>query len=157
MRGFPAVLIVVGLGTSVHAQALQGDTPSAVSVEHITAGLQRPPLYIPPPSVPAATFHVEVDERWPPETPLDVVRRELAADVGASGRPGPLTGGTPALAQVDVLPAIYGAVHRFQAIRREHAEAAARREVAEDFAQFCAEHDCSATAADQAIEGVILP
>lgn len=155
MRVVPLALIVIALGASAHAQVQQGDPASAVSLEHITAGLQREPLYIPPPSVPQATFHVEVDERWPPETPLDVVRRELAADVGAAGRPGPSTGGSPALAQVDVLPAIYSAVHRLQAMRHEHAEAQARREVAEDLAEFCATHDCSA--AGQTIEGVILP
>ena len=154
-RVLRTAVIVAAFGSTAHAQTPGVDLPSA-ALERITSALHRDPLYIPPPDVSHATFHVEVDEWWPRETPLEAMRKELAADVGAAGRPGPSTGGTPAAAQVDVLPAIYSAFHRLQAIRREHAEASARREVAEDFAQFCAGHDCSAPT-DPAVEGVILP
>ena len=158
MRTLSVALLVVSLAASAHAQeqGSSGDKPLPASVQRILDGLQRPPLDLTLPPVPAATFHVEVEAPWRVETPLESLRRELAADVGATRRPGPATGGTPALAQVDVLPAIYAAVHRIQAIRREHAEAAARREVAEDLAQFCATHDCSASE-PPAIEGVIAP
>jgi hypothetical protein len=154
VRVLLVVLTLVALASTANAQQPGVDQPSA-ALERITSALHRDPLHIPPPVIANPMFHVEIDESWPRETPLDVVRKELAADVGATGRRGPSTGGTPALAQVDVLPAIYSAFHRIQAMRREHAEANARREVAADVAQFCAEHDCSA-AELAPIEGVLL-
>ena len=120
--------------------------PSPVSVERVREGLQRPTLKIPPlePAIPVFRGSVEVD--LPLDTPLQAMRRELAADSGYSGR-GP-----------DIIGAVMGIVKRIKAARRAHAEAEIRKEVQAELNVFCAEHDCSVLEdGPPPIEGVIIP
>lgn len=122
------------------------DPPSPVSVDRVREGLQRPALKIPPIEVlPVFRGSVEID--LPLETPLQAMRRELAADSGYSGKSG-----------FDVLPAVLGIVKRIKASRRAHAEAEIRKEVQAELDAFCAEHDCSVLEKGPLpIEGVIIP
>jgi hypothetical protein len=117
-----------------------------VSLERIHEGLQqRPKLKIPPVEI-TPVFRARVDELLF-ETPLQGMRRELAADPG--GHPG---GG------VDVLPAIMGIVNGIKRARRARAEREIRREVQAAIDAFCAEHDCSVLEnGPTPMEGIILP
>jgi hypothetical protein len=114
------------------------------------------PLIIPP--LPALneppTFRIKVESDWRIETPLQVIRRELAEDSGAH-RIVPGGGTTPPLVAVDVLPAIVGFVKQIRDARYAHAVADARERVAEDLAAFCAINDCD-TAAQSPAEGVVI-
>ena len=120
--------------------------PSPVSVERIREGLQRPALKIPAIEVlPVFRGSVEVD--LPLDTPLEAMRRELAANSGYVGRSG-----------IDVLGAVMGIVQRIKSARRAHAEAEIRKEVQAELNAFCAEHDCSVLESGPLpIEGVIIP
>jgi hypothetical protein len=130
-----------------------------VSAEHVSEGLKRPTLEIPPlPTAEAIpTFKVRVESGRPVETPLDGIRRELGTESGRAGAFVPGTaGGAPPLVTVDIL-AVYGAIRKgVQQARREHAEQEARRQVAEDLAAFCAINDCSQRD-PIAAESVIIP
>ena len=59
---------------------------------------------------------------------------------------------SPLLFQVDVLPAIVGAVRSVQKARYEAAERRIHAEVSAEHAQFCEANDCS-----QINEGLVLP
>ena len=122
------------------------DPQPPVSLKRVHEGLQRPTLKIPPiETLPVFRGSVEVDV--PLDTPLDAMRRELAADSGYSGRRG-----------IDVLGAVMGIVRRVKSARRARAEADIRKEVQAELNAFCAEHDCSALEDGPApIEGVIIP
>jgi hypothetical protein len=120
-------------------------TESTVSVERVREGLQRPALKIPAID-PIPVFRASVEEILL-ETPLQVVRRELAADSG-------YTGGTGR----DVLPLIMGVVKSIRGAYRAYSEARIRKEVQAALTAFCAEHDCSVLeAGPPPIEGVVLP
>ena len=129
-------------------------TPKAdepVSADRIRDRLRRPELQIPPLPPPPLTFRAEVQVTL--ETPLDVIRRELREEAGVRWRT-PVTQG---LVEVDVLPAIVGLVNKIKTIRREHAEANARRMVEQELADFCSTHDCSDFEREPIAEGVIVP
>jgi hypothetical protein len=150
-----AAVLLLALPVGVGAQDAHGDALPSPPPERISQAVHDPPaLQIPPVTAPEPTFHVDVQATPPLETPLDAVRKELAATAGAGGRRPTGSGGATPLAQVDVLPAIYAAIHAYGAMRREHAEADARRQVVEDLARFCAVHDCSQV--EPAVEGVIV-
>jgi hypothetical protein len=145
----------------VDAAAAQDLRPSGVtpvpgvSMEHVSEGLRRPELYIPPVQLQEPTFRSGVTERL--ETPLDVIRRELQEE--ARTRPwetGPYKA-PGVIAQVDVMPAIYSLVAKIKAVRREHAEAEARQMVQEELAAFCSEHDCTQAAQLPLYEGIVAP
>ena len=121
------------------------DPKSPVSVERVREGLQRPVLKIPQIEVlPVFRGSVEVD--LPLDTPLQAMRRELAAESGYSKR------------APDIIGAVMGIVKRVKAARRAHAEAEIRKAVQEELNAFCAQHDCSVLAdGPPPIEGVIIP
>jgi hypothetical protein len=127
-----------------------------VSAERIREGLKRPELQLPPLPPPPLTFRAEVEVTL--ETPLDVIRRELATEARGSlpTLPGPKEVAVP-LVSYDVLPAIVGLVNKIKAIRREHAEADARRMVQAELDAFCQTHDCSTGGGEPLSEGVIAP
>ena len=126
----------------------------AVSVDHVSEGLRKPELYIPPVQIQEPTFRSGVTEKL--ETPLDVIRRELREE--ARLHPWENSHYTPGIiAQVDVLPALVSLVTRIKRIRYEHAEAEARQMVREELEAFCEEHDCSQAADVPFDEGLILP
>jgi hypothetical protein len=116
------------------------------------APLKIPPL---PPADTAPTFHIKVEGGWASETPLQVIRRELAEESTGSHRIVPGGGTTPPLVAVDVLPAIMGAIKSVRAARYAHAVADARERVAEDLADFCSVNDCSPVAQSPE-DGVII-
>jgi hypothetical protein len=137
-------------------KATASDEP--VSAGRISEGLRRSELELPPiPAVPP-TFRTEVIGRL--ETPLDVIRRELQEEAGVRWKPrGPqtTTAWGSSVATVDVLPALVGLVNKIKDIRRQHAEADARRMVQRELDAFCMTHDCSDIERDPATEGVIVP
>ena len=129
------------------APAPESPPEPPVSVERVREGLQRPALKIPPiePAVPVFRASVEVD--IPLDSPLQAMRRELAAESGYSGRSG-----------FEVIGAVMSIVKRIKAARRAHAEAEIRAEVQAELNAFCAEHDCSVLEdGPPPIEGVIIP
>jgi hypothetical protein len=130
------------------------DTPP-VDPEHVSEGLQRPALDIPPlpPAADTPRFKTSTEGQWPVETPLQVIRRELAE--AHTSRPAPVAGITPPLVSVDVLPAILSAIQKVKDARHAHAEADARQMVDEDLQAFCAVHDCDQQPGS-ASEGVIV-
>jgi len=154
------LILAAGLPLSAPAMAAgqqqeQQSTPAqtVVSPDHVSEGLRKPELFIPPTALQEPTFRSGVTEKL--ETPLDVIRRELREE--AKLRPWENARYTPGVIyQVDVMPAIYSLVAKIKAIRREHAEAEARQMVQEELAAFCATHDC-AEAAQLPLESVILP
>ena len=125
-----------------------------VSAERIQEGLRRPALEIPPLPPPPLTFRAEVLVTL--ETPLDVIRRELKEEANVTWRP-PVAGTENQLVRMDLLPALVGFVNKVKAIRRERAEADARRMVQQELAAFCKTHDCSDIDREPVTEGVILP
>lgn len=156
MRVAAVAVLVLSLMSIVQAQEPDAMPYPVVSTGRLRDALRGTLLRIPAmPAPETATFHVEIHAPWPVETPLDAVRKELAAAARTNTpRLRTATGAIP-IVQLDAMPAIENAIHRVRAIRREHAEDVARREVADDLAQFCAAHDCS-QADEQSIEGVII-
>ena len=145
MRIVASAVLVVALTVGARAQEQRGDAAS-IFLESATTF---------PVSTPQPTFHVDVDARFPRQTPLDALRAELAADRGVTVRKLANTGGSPPLVQIDLLPTINGTIQAISRFRRARAEENARRHVTEDLALFCEVHDCSHI--EQApIEGVIL-
>jgi hypothetical protein len=134
----------------------QSSTQDPVSTDRIREGLRRPELQLPPLPLPPPTFRAEVIEKL--ETPLDVIRRELATEARGSmpTLPAPVGVAVP-LVSFDVLPAIVGLVNKIKQIRREHAEAEARRMVREELAAFCKTHDCTEIERQPVSEGVLSP
>jgi hypothetical protein len=122
----------------------------AVSADHISEGLKRPELQIPPVIAQEPTFRSGVTEKL--ETPLDVIRRELREEAHLH----PWQGGRYTKG-VDVLPALMSLVTKIKTIRREHAEAEAREMVKTELEAFCAQHDCSQAAELPLEEGLIVP
>ena len=121
------------------------DPQSPVSVERVREGLQRPSLKIPPLEV-TPVFRGSVEVELVLDTPLQAMRRELAAESGYSGR------------RPDIIAAVMGIVSRVKAARRARAEAEIRKEVQAELNAFCAEHDCSVLEdGPPPIEGVIIP
>lgn len=151
--GMAAMLAVLMLGGQASTPAMPTTPPdspsdplSPVSLDRVHQGLQRSTLKIPPID-PLPVFRGSVEIDLPLDTPLDAMRRELAADSGYSERRG-----------VDVLGAVMGIVKRVKSARRARAEAEIRREVQAELNAFCAKHDCSALEDGPApIEGVIIP
>jgi hypothetical protein len=140
--GITAMLVVMAMAQSV-IPAAPAEPP--VSIDRIREGLDRPKLKIPPVEV-TPVFRGRVDEVLF-ETPVQGMRRELAADSGR--RPG---GG------VDVLPAVMGIVNGIKRARRARAEREIRDEVQAALNAFCAEHDCSVLEdGPPPLEGIILP
>lgn len=156
------ILIAVagsGLATPALARAQTQDRAPApvttvVSPDHVSEGLRRPELFIPPAEVQEPTFRSAVTGKL--ETPLDVIRRELQEEArlhpweSAHYQPG-------VIYQVDVLPALISLVKNIKRIRYEHAEEEARQMVQEELAAFCAQHDCAEAADQLPLEGVLLP
>ena len=133
---------------------------SVVSADHVSEGLKRPELQIPPVPFQQPTFRSGVTEKL--ETPLDVIRRELREEAHHHPYRGGLyswdawPGGRPPQG-VDVIPALMSLVTHIKTIRREHAEAEARQMVQEELSEFCAQHDCTQAAELPIEEGVIAP
>lgn len=126
-----------------------------VDPEHVSEGLKRPAIDIPPlpPVADTPRFKTSTEGQWPRETPLQVIRRELAE--AHTSRPAPVAGITPPLVSVDVLPAIMSAIQKVKDARHARAEAEARQMVDEDLQAFCAVHDCSQQPASES-EGVVV-
>jgi hypothetical protein len=146
--GIAAVLMALMAAAQPPAAPASPPEPP-VSVERVREGLQRPALKIPPiePSVPVPVFRGAVEVDIPLDTPLQAMRRELAAESGYSGRSG-----------FEVIGAVMSIVKRIKAARRAHAEAEIRTEVQAELNAFCAEHDCSVLEdGPPPIEGVIIP
>ncbi len=108
-------------------------TPLPVSLDRIRRGLQRTPtLHVNPPA-PEPTFKVTIIEH--------PYFREIPyqwnwGGIGGVPSSAPAAGvGSPALAQVDVLPLLKSAKHAYD----EHA---ASKEVERAFAEFCSTHVC---------------
>ena len=79
------------------------------------------------------------------DTPLQAMRRELAAESGYSPR-------------INLLDAVTGIVRRVKAANRARREAEIRADVQAELNAFCAEHDCSVLEdGPPPIEGVIIP
>ena len=141
-----AVLMLLGGSPIPDPQSPISDPQPPVSLERVHEGLQRPTLKIPPVD-PLPVFRGSVEVDLPLDTPLEAMRRELAADSGYSGRRG-----------IDVLGAVMGIVKSIKSARRARAEADIRTEVQAELNAFCAEHDCSALEdGPPPIEGVIIP
>jgi hypothetical protein len=127
-------------------QTTTADLP--VNVEHVREALQRPGLKIPPID-PTPVFRATVEVDLPLDTPLQAVRRELAADHGATG--GRLGG-------FDVLGAVTGIVKSIKSAYRAHAEVEIRKRVQAEIDAFCAEHDCAVLEnGPPPMEGIVLP
>jgi hypothetical protein len=144
-------ILVVLLAAPAHGQT----SAPAVSADRISRGLSDPAITITiPPIAPAddtPTFRIKVEGGWPLETPLDAIRRELAAESKRTFRYVHGTaGGAPPLVTVDLL-AVYGSIKQAW---HEHAEREAKQAVAADLAAFCAINDCSRDRV--APEGVIV-
>ena len=120
--------------------------PSGVSADRISEGLKRPELQLPPIPLPPPTFRAEVVEKL--ETPLDVIRRELQEEANVRWKP-------PTKQGLDLMPALVGLVSKVKSIRRDHAEAEARRMVQEELDAFCRTHDCSQIEREPISEGVV--
>lgn len=150
------VLEMPALATGQTQAAAPGAETPVVSPDHVSDGLRRPELFIPPVDIQEPTFRSGVTEKL--ETPLDAIRRELQEEARLRPwersdyhyQPG-------VIAQVDVMPALYSLVAKIKSIRREHAEAEARQMVQEELDAFCAQHDCTEAAEQLPLEGVILP
>jgi hypothetical protein len=153
VRVLPVAVLI--LAFDANAQAQDSRTSSPVSIEHIQRWLLERPLQIPPVTASEPAFRIDVDAEWPRETPLDVARKELSTTSRANRPTIPTPSGAVPLVQIDVMPALQQAIHRMRDIRREHAQRNARRLVADDLAQFCADHDCSQVEQPQR-EGVFV-
>ena len=134
------------------------ESADPVALERIRQALTQPQQSLripPPPASPTSsappTFRVTV-EGVPLETPLDVVRRELAAQPFPDQADIPLAGIRRTSGGTDVLPAIMGAVHKVQRARYQAAERRIHREVSEELEALCQVNDCS-----QVNEGLLLP
>jgi hypothetical protein len=143
-----ASLVTAGTRDDQQSTPQKPPTEDPVSADRIREGLRRPELQLPPIPLPPPTFRVEVIEKL--ETPLDVVRRELQEEANVRWKP-------PAKQGLDLLPALVGLVTKVKSIRREHAEAEARRMVQAELAEFCRTHDCSDIEREPISEGVITP
>ena len=149
LASITAVLLLMSGGGGVAAgqDAAPGAEQPPVSADRIQEALQRPALKIPP--VPLDTtpiFRSKVEGEWPLETPLQVIRRELAEEAHGR-RPGVAgtAGGAAPLMSVDLLEIAASVRNALQQSRRQHAEAEARQMVQEELDEFCRVHDCSAT------------
>jgi hypothetical protein len=109
-----------------------------------------------PPLAETATFTVVIEGRsLPSDTPLDAMRRDLAAQPSFAVRPG--IGPTPAVG-VDLLGLAMAVGGRIAEVRRARAERTAREEVEAELAAFCALRDCSVVEAGVSPrEGVLMP
>jgi len=122
------------------------DPQTPVSVERVRERLQRPAIKIPPLEV-LPVFRESVLVDLPLDTPLQAMRRELAAESGYRGRGG-----------VEVIALVMRMVNGIKAAYRAHKEAEIRERVQVELNAFCAEHDCSVLAdGPPPIEGVIIP
>jgi hypothetical protein len=128
-------------------------------MDRIRGALQREALVIPPIPDIAATFRVTVEETpFPVDGVLETMWRDLARSprlpAPAYTRPsmGGIGGG------VDVLGLVMDLANRIGDARRARNERAARREVEQALAEFCASHDCSKTEPGVSpSEGIIVP
>ena len=143
-------LVAVLVALAVPAGAQDSTSGDVVSTQRVMKGLQvQEPLRIPPPPADVApVFRVEIKGERHLETALDAARRDIAGHPFLDA--GPTT--SPLLFQVDVLPAIVGAVRSVQKARYEAAERRIHAEVSAEHAQFCEANDCS-----QINEGLVLP
>ena len=154
-----SLALAIGAIIGAPSAAIGQDRPAqaqnpVVSADHVSDGLRRPELVIPPVAFQEPTFRSGVTERL--ETPLDVIRRELREE--ARLHPWENAHYTPGvIAQVDVLPALVSLVTKIKRIRYERAEAEARQMVQNELAAFCAEHDCTQAAELPIDEGIIAP
>ena len=113
------------------------------SLARIRERLKQPALIIPSDPGPP-TFRVRIEQDYPVETVLEMIRREIGeeAQLPASRRPLPkatTASGAQPLGGVDLL-AIYGAIRKAMYAANERQ---ARREVEEALAEFCRVRDCS--------------
>lgn len=144
--GTAAALMVFMAVAQSPAPAPPSPPDPPVSVERIREGLQRPTLKIPPVE-PLPVFRGSVETDLPLDTPLQAMRRELAAESGYSGGRG-----------FDILGAVMGIVKSVKSAYRAHREAEIRKQVQAELNAFCAEHDCSVLEnGPPPIEGVIIP
>ena len=130
----------------------QDSTPAApptpdlpVSVENIREGLKRPPALKIPPIDPTPVFRGSVEVDLPLDSPLQAMRRELAAESGYQER------------AFNILDAVMGIVHGAKARWRAHTEAELRKEVQAALKAFCDQHDCSVLSGPPPMEGIVLP
>jgi hypothetical protein len=156
MRTLGAVHAAVFFAALSSVASAQESRPAALSIS------------LPPPAeAPASTFsisgwlrtfsesvRVPDESAWPGdrnETVLQAVRRELMSAHPGQGQ---------ALAQVNLLSLIEGAIRKVNDVRRQHAIADARRLVARELAQFCLSHECASPELPSELsppEGVFLP
>ena len=124
-----------------------GDLP--VSVEHVREGLQREASKIPALKIPAVevlpVFRASVEVDLPLDSPLQAVRRELAAESGYQER------------AFNILDAVMGIVRGVKSAWRAHTEAEIWKEVQAALNAFCDQHDCSVMSGPPPLEGIILP
>jgi hypothetical protein len=136
------MLVALGLVTVVAPAAAQGASPP-VSLERIRAELARTPAIdlsaVDPVVVePALRFHVEVQGRYYRELPpvWEMPR-------GTATLPPPsMSGGSPALLQIDVLGLGRQLGSAVSKVRRARAGRAAHEEVEEALREYCAGRDC---------------
>jgi hypothetical protein len=108
--------------------------PPPVSLDRIRRGLERPPGLRVSAPMPEPTYRVRVVQH-PYFLEVPFTWTFAGGGVPAAAPSGAGVSSTPPLIQVDALPMLTGAVH---AIR----ERAARHEVQQAIAEFCAEHSC---------------
>ena len=137
------LVLVLGCAVACAAQtpAEQNTSELPVSIERIKERLNRPPvLQLPTESQP--DFRATVIASFAlPETVLEAIRRDLAADFTPKRiAPGTIT---PPLASIDLLQLAAFVKRRMGTTLRARAERNARTEVEAALAEFCAEHDCS--------------
>src|SRR5262245_43553757 len=138
---FPALLIGCAVACAAQTTAEQNASELPVSLERIKERLNRPAvLQLPTENQP--DFRATVIESVAlPETLLEAIRRDLAADFTPKRiAPGTIT---PPLASVDLLQLAAFVKRGIGATLRARTERNARAEVAAALAEFCAEHDCS--------------
>jgi len=138
---------------------------SAISVDNIREALQRPHvLRLPPVALlpdQGAVFRLRIEERpFPVDSVLEVMWRGIGESPhlpqviipGRASSPVPLVG-------VDLIRLAMGIANSLGAARRARAEEAARLEVQDALAAFCASHDCSVTEAgpNPHGEGILVP
>lgn len=147
-----AAALAVSLAAGAQASATQDSTPdvitTAVSVERVKDGLERPVLKLPHPDE-MAYFRASVEEPLPIDGVLEAMRRDLAAWRG-SPIVAPMDRPAPAVIGVEVLALARSFV-------RWRAERNARRTVQEALDEFCSTHDCSVLESAAPIEGVTMP
>jgi hypothetical protein len=166
MRIIAAAALWLLAASAAEAQQAAGSTdpPSPErfgGASRIREALQRPALDIPPLPEIATTFRLTIEEKpFPVGSVMDEMWRDIAANPTLPG-PGPIPGRAQApvpLVGVDALPALMGLVNSIRAARRASAERAARKEVQEALAAFCATHDCSVTEPGVSpSEGIVVP